>query len=110
MTMNAKSELKLLREFLKIIADPPASERKFMRLTKTAMLISFLLVLFCLSDNLDPVQQHYLLVLCAFTASTFFGLSLWFLQGGLQTAVMVTHVSEESIRQRVGDLNPPAVS
>ena len=103
--MNEKNELKILREFLKIVENPAEAEKKFIRYTKTAMLISILLIFYCLSDNVNVTDQKYLLLICAFISGAFFGLGIWFLQAATQTTVMVKHMSKDSINNRINEIN-----
>ena len=103
--MNEKTELKILHEFLKIIDRPADAQRKFFRYAKTALFISVMLILFCLSDNIHSIPEPYGLLIIAFAAGTSFGLALWFLQAGTQSAVMLRHMSSESIEGRIKEIS-----
>lgn len=103
--MNIKSEKKLLREFINVIDEPDKTEKKFIRYTKTAMFLSFLIIFFCLSNGIDLVEQKYFFLICAFVSGLLFGLSLWFLQAGTQTKIMVKHMSKDSINERINEIN-----
>lgn len=103
--MNEKNELKILREFTKLIDHPVETEKRFIRYTKIAMLISMLLIFYCLSDNLNLPDRKYLLLICAFIAGALFGLSIWFLQAGTQTKITAKHMSKDSINKRVSEIN-----
>ena len=103
--MNKKSEKKLLKEFIKTVDDPDKSEKKFIRYTKAAMFMSILIILYCLSDDIDLIHQKDFLLICAFVSGFLFGLSLWFLKAGTQTKVMVKHVSKDSINERLNEIN-----
>ena len=99
--MNAKNEEKLLKEFIKIIDEPEKAEKKFIRYAKISMFVSVLVILFCFSDNIDFLQNKFLFTFLVFIAGTAFGLSLWFLQAGTQTGIMVRHMSRDSIQKRM---------
>jgi len=51
------------------------------------------------------VVKKYLFLICAFVSGMIFGLSLWFLQAGTQTKVMVKHMSKESVYERINEIN-----
>jgi hypothetical protein len=103
--MNNKSEERLLKEFIKVIDDPDKTEKKFIRYTKIAMFVSILIIFFCLSNGIDLVEQKYFFLICAFVSGMIFGLSLWFMQAGTQTKVMVKHMSKESVNARINEIN-----
>ena len=103
--MNKKSEEKLLNEFIKIIDEPDKVENKFINYTKIAMLTSILIIFFCLSNNIDLIDNKYIFALLTFSSGAAFGLSIWFLQAGTQTKIMVKHLSKESIRKRIDEIN-----
>ena len=103
--MNKKSEEKLLHEFIKIIDEPDKAEKKFIRYTKIAMAVSILIIFLCLSDNIYPTENKYMFALLTFISGTAFGLSMWFLQAGTQTKIMVEHLSKESIKRRIEEIN-----
>jgi len=103
--MNKRSEEKLLKEFIKIIDDPDKAEKRFKRYTKIAMFISMLIIFYILSNNMDSIENKYYFALFAFVSGTLFGLSLWFLQAGTQTKIMVEHISKDSINKRIDEIN-----
>ena len=103
--MNIKSEEKLLKEFIKVIDEPDKTEKKFIWYTKIAMFMSVLIIFFCLSNGIDIVEQKYFFLICAFVSGMLFGLSLWFLQAGTQTKVMVKHMSKDSVNERINEIN-----
>ena len=103
--MNEKSELKILREILTIIEQPAQTARKFTRYARLAMLTCMLLIFFCLSDNIDITTHPYIVLVCTFLAGTAAGLAIWFLQAGMQTAILVRHMSSESIQGRIDELS-----
>ena len=103
--MNIKSEEKLLKEFIKVIDEPDKTEKKFIWYTKIAMFMSVLIIFFCLSNGIDLVEQKYFFLICAFVSGMTFGLSLWFLQSGTQTKVMVKHMSKDSVNERINEIN-----
>ena len=103
--MNKKSEEKLLHEFIQIIDAPDKAEKKFIKYTKISILMSILIIFFCLSDSIDPAENKYIFVLLTFISGTAFGLSMWFLQAGTQTKIMVEHLSRESIKKRIEEIN-----
>lgn len=102
--MNKKNELKLLREFLKIIEHPEETEKRFTRYTRIALFISILIIFYCLSDNINIITQKFLFLFCAFISGTAFGLGIWFLQAATQTRVMVKHMSKDSINERIEEI------
>ena len=103
--MNPKTEIKILREFRKIIDAPQKAEKRFRSYTKGALLVSALLMFLLLSDNVDFAESPYLFTACAFAAGVAFGLALWFLQASTQTAVMAGHMSGESIERRIREID-----
>lgn len=103
-SMNSKSEAKLLREFLKLAEHPESGLLSLKRMASGTLLISALLLFLCLSDNLDPLRHEWLYLTAAFMAGTSFGMGLWFLHARMQTAVMIDHLSAESISKRLESL------
>ena len=103
--MNTKNEIKLLKEFIKISDDPEKAERKFLNYTKIAMLISMLFIFFCLSSNIDSIENKYYIAVFAFISGAAFGLGLWFLQAGTQTKIMVKYMSADAIKIRINELD-----
>ncbi|NNL96035.1 MAG: hypothetical protein HKO64_10485 [Xanthomonadales bacterium] len=101
--MNPKTEIKILREFLKIIDAPEKAEKRFVSYARVAMIICALLIFLLLSDNVDFAASPFVFGACAFAAGVSFGLAIWFLQAGTQTAIMTRHMSRESIEQRMGE-------
>ena len=102
--MNSRNEEKLLKGFVEIIDDPDKAAKKFVKYTKIAMLVSMLFIFYCLSNNIDSIENKYFFALLAFIAGTAFGLSLWFLQAGTQTKIMVKHMSKDSIIKRMDEI------
>ena len=103
--MNKKNEEKLLNELIKIIDEPDKVETKFISYTKITMLTSILIIFFCFSHNIDLIENKYIFTLLIFASGAAFGLSIWFLQAGTQTKIMVKHLSKESIRKRIDEIN-----
>jgi len=102
--MNPKSEEKLLREVSKILDDPDRAEKKFKRYTQIAMIVCFLLIFYCMSSNIDPVESEFYFALCVFVSGAAFGLSLWFFQASTQTAIFVEHMSRDSVDERLEEI------
>jgi hypothetical protein len=103
--MNIKSEEKLLRELIKIIDNPDKAEKKFIMYTKIAMFVSMLFIFYCLSNNIDSIDNKYYFAIFSFISGMAFGLSIWFLQVGTQTGIMVKHMSKDSINRRIDEIN-----
>ena len=103
--MNTKTEIKLLKEFIKISDDPEKAEKKFLNYTKTAMFISMLFIFFCLSNNIDSIENKYYFSVYAFISGAAFGLGLWFLQAGTQTKIMVKYLSADAIKIRINEID-----
>jgi Na+/phosphate symporter len=103
--MNTKTELKVLKEFIKILDDPKKSEMKFRRHAKVMMLISVLMLFFLFSDNIELFSSKYVFTGICFLSGAIFGLSLWFLQASTQTSIMVKHMSKDSVLHRLDELN-----
>jgi len=102
--MKPKAEKKVLLEFLKVIDHPGKAERKFTNLARFALTLSVLLIFYCLSDGAQEMENMYLVALIPFVAGVAFGLSIWFLQAGTQTRVLISHVSRESVSKRISEL------
>jgi hypothetical protein len=102
--MKPATEVKLLSEFLRICDDPDGHERKYRRNAWIAFTVAMLFVFFCLSDNIDDVENVYYIAVAGFLSGTAFGLGIWFSQAASQTRLMVAHVSSESMRSRVLEL------
>jgi len=99
--MKAKTEKKILEEFLKHKENPEPIEKKYRWLSNTLFTLSLLFVFFYLSDNLKPSEGGHLLTFASFTAGTFFGLGIWFSQMGTQTGIFMRHMSTQSIEARI---------
>lgn len=103
--MNPKAEIKILREFIKIIDAPDRAEKKFLWLARAALMVCALLIFYCLSDSVQDADSNLLLAALTFVSGTAFGLGMWFLQAGTQTAVMVKHMHRDSITERIDALS-----
>jgi len=102
--MNTKNELKLLKEFIKIIDDPEKAVKKLISYTKIAMFVSMVFIFFCLSNNIESIENKYYFAVFAFISGTAFGLGIWFLQAGTQTRIMVKHMSADSLKRRIDEI------
>jgi len=103
--MKPKTEEKILREFIKVVDDPDRAEKKFMRFSSTALVISVLFIFYCLSNDIKTIENNYYLAIFAFAAGMALGLAIWFIQAGTQTKIMVRHMSKESINERIDEIN-----
>lgn len=102
--MNEKAERKVLSEFLKIIDDPAAAEKRFKRYAQVAITIFMLFVFYFLSDN---IEASLFLVGSGIGAGLALGLGLWFYQASTQTGLLVQHISKESIVSRLSEIGEP---
>ena len=105
LNMNTKNEMKLLKEFIKIIDDPQKAEKKFINYTKIAMLVSMVFIFFCLSNNIESIENKYFFAVFAFISGISFGLGIWFLQAGTQTRIMAKHMSANSLNSRIDEID-----
>ena len=99
--MKSKTEKKILEQYLKHKENPEAIEKRYRWLSNTLFTLSVLFVFFYFSENLKPAEGGHLLTFASFTAGTFFGLGIWFSQMGTQTGIFMSHMSTESIEQRI---------
>jgi hypothetical protein len=99
--MNIKTERKLLTEFLKIVDDPLAAEKRFRRYAQVGLTLFVLFVFYCLSENFNAALMP---VGLAFGAGLALGLGIWFLQASTQTGLMVQYMSRESIVSRLDEI------
>jgi hypothetical protein len=100
--MNIRSEKKILTEFLKILDDPVAASKRFRGYGRFAITLVVLVIFFLLSDH---SMGWILVALIAFGAGVSFGLGIWFLQAGLQTGIIASHISKDSIARRLQEID-----
>ena len=102
--MKPAAELKVLREYLRIIEDPDDCERKHRRNARISFTIAFLFFFYCLSDNIRNIENIYYVAISGFLAGTAFGLGIWFVQAGTQTKLLIAHMAKESINERIMEI------
>jgi hypothetical protein len=102
--VNPKTESRYLCEILKIVNAPENAGRRFTAYAKRGMIIAVLLLFVLLSGHVSFMVYPVAFTACAFASGVAFGLAIWFLQAGTQTAVLVRHLSAESIQARIAEI------
>lgn len=104
-TMKPKTEQKILKQYLELLDKPDANEGKYRWLARALFAVGFVFLFYYLSDNVDEADKSHLIVIMAFASGVFFGLGIWMSQMSSQTKVFMQHMSRESIKKRIEEIN-----
>jgi hypothetical protein len=103
--MKSKTEQKILKGYLELLDKPDANEGKYRWITRAFFAVGFVFLFYYLSDNVDEADKSHLIVMIAFVSGLFFGLGIWMSQMSSQTKVFMQHMSRESVKKRIEEIN-----